>query len=346
MNRETNLKSNRELYDATRRFAQPDDNRAWSELLVSVALYISAIAVGITTIGTWWITVPSVVLAAAMGLRIYMIQHDCLHRSFFSSRNQNDLVGTLLSPISMTAYQATRYIHGLHHTYVSDLERRDTFEIQTWTLEEWEEASFFARLQYRCYRSPIVLILLGPFVLYLVFRRLPLYAFKAGAVTDLIFHNLLLATLLGSIWWVAGWQGLAFWATAVYLACAFGALIPYVAHNFEHIHWGTRPELTFEKAALEGSSVLDWGWLFDLVTLNIGYHDLHHLNAKIPGYKLRDAHNALEAEGHLKSEKIGFIQGIGCFRWKLYDEDQGRMIPFPSANSTRPQPEQKSFPAE
>jgi len=333
------MSSNHEIYAASRRFARSDDRRAWLELSASLTVYICAMTIGLTTIGTWWLTAPAVLLAAAMGLRIYMIQHDCLHRSFFTSRELNDRIGTLLSPIAMTPYQATRYIHGLHHTYVSDLERRDTFEIFTMTLKEWQAATGWKQLQYRYYRSPVVLILIGPFVLYGILRRMPLYGLKTG-LGDLIFHNVLLASYLGLIWWMASWGGLAIWAASFYFASTFGALIPYIVHNFEHIHWGRRPELTLKTAALEGSAVLDWGWLFDLTTMNIGYHDLHHLNAKIPGYKLRTAHTTLEADGLLRSEKIGFLQGLACLRWKLYDEDNGRMIPFPSA------PRTASVPAE
>ena len=157
---------------------------------------------------------------------------------------------------------------------------------------------------------------------------MPLYGLKTG-IGDLILHNVLLAGYVGLVWYVAGWAGIAVWAGSVYFACVFGALIPYVVHNFEHIHWGVKPELDFETAALEGSSVLDWGRLFDLAMMNIGYHDLHHLNAKIPGYKLKAAHNDLEAHGLIQSEKIGFFEGLGCLRWKLYDEEEGRMIPFP-----------------
>jgi len=300
--------------------------------------------IGLATLGNWWLTVPAALTASAMGLRIYMIQHDCLHRSFFTSRRLNDGVGTLLSPIAMTPYKATRYIHGLHHTYVSDLERRDAFEIFTMTLKEWQSAPGWKRLQYRVYRSPVLLILIGPFVLYGILRRMPLYGLKTG-LGDLIFHNVLLGAYIGLIWWAAGWAGIGFWVGSVYIACVFGALIPYVVHNFEFIHWGRRPEMTFAHAALEGSAVLDWGRLFHLVTMNIGYHDLHHLNAKIPGYKLRSAHRALEAGGLLQSEKIGFLQGLGCLRWKLYDEENGRMIPFPSTSHHRQQDKQ-SVPAE
>ena len=90
-----------------------------------------------------------------------------------------------------------------------------------------------------------------------------------------------------------------------------------------------KPGLDFETAALEGSSVLDWGRFFDLVTMNIAYHDLHHLYAKIPGYKLKAAHQSLEAEDLIQSEKIGFIDSLKCLRWKLYDEDNLKMVPFP-----------------
>lgn len=63
--------------------------------------------------------------------------------------------------------------------------------------------------------------------------------------------------------------------------------------------------------------------------MNIAYHDLHHLNAKIPGYKIKTAYDDLEARGLITSEKIGFIDGIKCLRWKLYDEENSCMVPFP-----------------
>lgn len=316
----------------SRLYASADDRRAWLELSVTSLVYVTAMSLALSFIGQWAVMLPAMLVASAMGLRIYMIQHDCLHRSFFSSRAVNDAVGSLISPIAMSPYKATRYIHNLHHTHVSDLDRRDTFEIYVMTRAEWDAAPWWKRLQYRAYRSPITLILVGPFILYGILRRMPLYGLKTG-IGDLILHNLLLAAYLGLIWWAAGWPGLLVWAGTVYVACAFGALIPYVVHNFEHIHWGTKPELDFQTAALEGASVLDWGRLFDLVTLNIGYHDLHHLNAKIPGYKLAAAHRDLEARGLIESEKIGFLDGLRCLRWKLYDEEAGRMIPFPPAGA-------------
>ncbi len=317
-----------DIRTVSRQYSYAIDSRAWVELGSTFVLYVGAVLLALSSIGTIWVMLPAMLLAATLGLRIYMVQHDCLHRSFFSSPLLNDAVGTLLSPIAMTPFKATRYIHNLHHTFVSDLDRRDSFEIYTMTLSEWEAASTWERLRYRLYRSPVTLLLIGPFILYGFLRRMPLYGLKTG-IGDLVLHNLLLAAYLGTVWYFAGWAGIGVLAGSIYFACVFGALIPYVLHNFEHIHWGTKPGLDFSTAALKGSSVLDWGWLFDLAMMNIGYHDLHHLNANIPGYRLKAAYQDLEARGLIDSEKIVFFEGLKCLRWKLYDADRDRMIAFP-----------------
>ncbi|MEM9211253.1 MAG: fatty acid desaturase [Pseudomonadota bacterium] len=311
-----------------RAYASADDKRAWLELGVTLFIYCSSLYIAVTSIGAWWMLIPSMCLASLSGLRIYMIQHDCFHRSFFSNRKLNDWVGTLVSPISMTPYQSTRYIHNQHHNHVSDLNHRETFEIPVMTLEEWNRASPGEQLLYRMKRSPLTLIFLGPFVLYVFVRRFPVFGYRAGW-SDLVLHNLMVAALVASVWYIAGWPGVFVWAAAIYVACLFGSLIPYVVHNFEEITWGVKPELDFETAALKGSSVLDWGWAFDVAMMNIGYHDLHHLNAKIPGYKLKKAHKDLESKGLISSHKIGLIDSVKCLRWKLYDEENEKMIPFP-----------------
>ena len=317
-----------ELRKQARKFAVSDNPRAWRELFGTLGLYFPAYLIAITQYQTWWLFLPAMAVAIVMTMRIYMIQHDCIHRSFFKMRSKNDIVGKLLSPIAMTPYEATRYSHNMHHAHVSDLDRRDTFEIYVMTLKEWEQAGFWKRLAYRIYRSPFTLIFTGPFIVYLILRRFPLTALKTG-LGDQIMHNLM---ILGQLWLtylIAGVPGLWIWLAIIYLTSTLGVLIPYIVHNFEDIHWGTRPDMDFATGALEGSSVLDWGWLFHKAVMNIGYHDLHHLNAKIPGYKLKEAHEFLEAQGLLKSEKIGFLEGLACLRWKLYDEDGGKMVPFP-----------------
>ena len=193
-----------------RGYAFADDRRAWVELTVTLFVFFGSLGVGLANLGQWVVTGLTVVTAAAAGLRIYMIQHDCLHGSFFSSRRVNDWIGSLISPVAMTPYRATQYIHNLHHTHVSDLDRRDTFEIQVMTKREYLDAGPWQRVFYRMYRSPVTLVLLGPFIFFTLVRRVPLYGFRVG-LWDMILHNLLLAAMIFAFWVLGGWPGVLLW---------------------------------------------------------------------------------------------------------------------------------------
>ena len=316
------------IRSAARQYAQANDRRAWIELTSTLGIYTISLGIAVTSAPNWIVTIPAMIISAISGLRAYMIQHDCFHHSFFSTVGLNRFWGRVLSVISMTPFETTRVIHNLHHSHVSDLDRRDTFEVPVMTLKEWQAAGPVERLQYRLFRNPIAVIFLGPFVLFGILRRFPIFG-ENTKYADLLLTNALIAIFGLGVWMLAGWTGVAVWVGSFYLG-SLGSLISYVVHNFEDIHWGVKPDLDFETAALKGSSVLDWGWFFDLATMNIGYHDLHHLNAKIPGYKLKEAHRALEDAGLLQPKKIGFLDSIRCLRWKLYDEDQKKMVGFPS----------------
>ncbi|WP_147125419.1 fatty acid desaturase [Shimia ponticola] len=311
-----------------RQYTDRDDRIATIELVWTVAAYCAAVYGAIAFAPNWWITAPLMLVIAATGVRIYMLQHDCIHGTLFSSRRLNDVVGTLLSPIALTPYQATKYAHNRHHAYVSDLDHRDAFEIHVMTVAEYETAPLWKKLQYRLYRSAFTLVFTGPFLMYMVLRRFPKHAFKTG-IWDVILHDLMIAAYFFGVYLWAGWLGLGVLLGAIYIGCTLGVLIPYVVHNFEHIEWGRRPDMDFETAALKGSSVLNFGWFFDFMTFNIAYHDLHHLNANIPSYHIKRCHQDLEAAGLIESTKIGLWEAIKCLRWKLYDEPNSRMVPFP-----------------
>ncbi|SFR18159.1 fatty acid desaturase [Poseidonocella sedimentorum] len=314
------------IRSASRAYAVRSNAKAWCSLLPTLALFFGALIAAIACRAQIWILVPGVVLTAVAGVRLYMLQHDCGHGSFFESRRLNDRVGALLSPLTLTPYKAGRYNHNLHHAHIGDLDERGASEIYIMTLAEFEAAPLWKQLVYRLYRSPVTLFLVGPTLLYLIRFRWPRNVMKSG-LGDIVLHNLLLAALLGGLVLAFGWIALPIWGAALVLAGSFGGLIPYVQHNFETVYWAAHQERDFEAAALEGSAVIDLGPVFDLATANIAYHDLHHLNASIPSYELKRCHRALRAE--LDPVYIGWRDVVGCFRWKLWDETSRRMTRFP-----------------
>ncbi|MEM8980742.1 MAG: fatty acid desaturase [Pseudomonadota bacterium] len=318
------------IREFSRAYTEKSNVVAFVETLWTVLAYLACIALAISFLGTFWV-VPFTALAGVLGVRIYMLQHDCMHNSLFESRLVNDVLGTLLSPVSLTPYQATKYNHNLHHAHVGNIEHREAFEIDMMTVAEFQEASRAQQLWYRFYRSPFTLVFVGPFVLYTVLRRFPRNGFKTG-IWWVVLHNALLLGMFAALYLIAGWGGVLIQFGAIYVATVFGAIIPYVVHNFEEVYWGRRPEYTYEQGALQGSSVLDFGPVFDFLTANIGYHDLHHLNANIPCYRLKKCY--LEAGDLLQSRKISLSEVVQCYRWKLYDEQTNRMVGWDAVAQT------------
>lgn len=322
------------IREFTRGYTRKSDHLAWRTLAVTMLGYGVSLWLAIHYVGQWWAVVPLTVLAGLFGIRVYMIQHDCMHRAFFASRRMNDVLGELLSPISLSPYVATRYNHNLHHAHVGDLDHREAFEIDIMTVEEFRRAPLARKAWYRFYRSPFTLLVVGPFVLYLILRRFPRNGLKTG-IWWVILHDAMVLAYAAALYWMAGWAGVFVLMGSIYVGSTFGAIIPYVVHNFEQVYWGRKPDYSYEKGALQGSSVLRFGGVFDWLTLNIAYHDLHHLNANIPCYNLKRCFE--EAGDLLNSYEIGFREAMRCYGWKLYDEQAQRMVGFAAARQAAPQ---------
>ncbi|MEJ0001536.1 MAG: fatty acid desaturase [Verrucomicrobiota bacterium] len=67
-----------------------------------------------------------------------------------------------------------------------------------------------------------------------------------------------------------------------FITYAIGTYLFYAQHNFPDVSFYDRAGWTYEKAALESSSYMKMGPVMAWFTGNIGYHHIHHLNAKIP----------------------------------------------------------------
>lgn len=70
------------------------------------------------------LTLGLAVVAAGFVVRIFVIQHDCGHGSFFKSRRANEALGRLCSIITFTPYTHWRRQHAGHHAVWNNLDRR------------------------------------------------------------------------------------------------------------------------------------------------------------------------------------------------------------------------------
>jgi len=313
------------------KYQTPSHARGLFELAVTVlplaGLWSAAIA--LFWFGYWWLAVLLIIPAAAFLVRLFMIQHDCGHGSFFPGKLANDWCGRIIGVLTLTPYDFWRRTHGLHHATCGNLDRRGIGDINTLTVEEYRALPALQRLAYRIYRHPLVLFLIGPAYLFLLQQRLPvgmmLKGWQPWASTQIT--NASVAAFVALFVWLVGWQALVFIHLPIVLvAASAGVWLFYVQHQFEETSWREQQDWNFQDAALEGSSYYDLPAPLRWLTANIGMHHVHHLASRIPYYRLPAV---LSDFPELKAaSRLTLLESLGCVKLALWDEGSRRLVGF------------------
>jgi omega-6 fatty acid desaturase (delta-12 desaturase) len=117
------------------------------------------------------------------------------------------------------------------------------------------------------------------------------------------------------------------------IAGAAGIWLFYVQHQFEGTYWESHAEWDYATAALQGSSYYRLPKVLEWFTGRIGLHHVHHIDPKIPNYRLRRCH---ESTSEFKA--VPELTLWGSFRaasLKLWDAEQGRLVRFSELRARR-----------
>jgi acyl-lipid omega-6 desaturase (Delta-12 desaturase) len=280
---------------------------------------------------------PSAPVAIALGLvatvfltRMYSLFHDLTHNSMFESRRPNSSWGHVLGFLLFTPYRWWQRQHSLHHAHTGDLDHRGVGEIHTMTLVEYEGASRPRRLGYRLYRNPLLMLLVGPSLVFLFERRFPQRGMTRRMLASVVATNLALVA------WVLGWSAVVGWGTFLLIQVttliaggAIGAWMLYIQHQYEDTYYQAPGSWRFELAALQGSSYLELPRALAWCVGNANYHHVHHLSARIPNYRLRAAH---ESQAMFRRTPVVTLRSsVEAFRLKLWDTENESLVPFPAS---------------
>ena len=283
-----------------------------------------------------WIGLLLAVPAAGLLVRLFMIQHDCGHGSFFRHRLANDWVGRVIGVVTLTPYDFWRRAHALHHAGSGNLDRRGIGDIDTLTVREFLALPKGRRLFYRFYRHPVVMFGIGPAYLFILRHRLPMGLMRNGwqPWISAMATNLAIAVLVMTIIWLVGiGPFLLVQLPITLLAASIGVWLFYVQHQFEYTFWAHDRDWNFHKAALLGSSHYDLPAVLRWFTANIGVHHVHHLCSCIPYYRLPEVlrdHPQLSTVGRLT-----LLQSLRCVRKVLWDESRRKLVSFSEVREIR-----------
>ncbi len=321
-----------------RNYQQPDLRKSiwqlansFGGLFLSLGLMYLSLGVG------YWLTLLLAVPAAGCLVRIFIIQHDCGHGSFFKSRRANDVVGVLSGLFTLAPYKFWRKTHAIHHAHHAELEERGIGDVWTMTVAEYLRASWWKRAVYRVFRNPFFLFVLAPSVNFIVVQRLPLGAkdsWRTGEKASVWWTNLAIAGLLAAASFFTSLGAvLMIGLPVIVLAATVGTWLFYVQHQFERTYWEHTPQWDYTLAALHGSSYYKLPRVLQWFTGNIGFHHIHHLSPRIPNYNLQKCHE--ENPALQRVVQLTLLGSLKTVLLALWDEEQRRLVTFREALRAR-----------
>lgn len=314
-------------------YREPSHRRSAWELAATFGPFVALWALA------WWSVEVSYAVAAALSVlnaaflvRLFAMQHDLGHASLFRNRTASDWIGRAIGVITLTPYDVWRRTHAVHHASAGNLDKRGIGDVLTLTVTEFRNRSALGRLRYRLYRHPAVLFGLGPAYLFLLQNRLPVGLMRAGPRywISAMGTNAAIALLLVTIGYFGG-PGvlLAVFLPTTLVAASVGVWMFYVQHQFEETSWDRAADWQLHDAALHGSSHYVLPGVLRWVTANIGVHHVHHLQSRVPFYRLpeilRDHPDLADAQ------RLTLAESFRSVGRQLWDERSRRLVSFAEA---------------
>lgn len=308
-----------------------DAKRSLFQVITTATPFLALLVImGMASHGRYWLTLLLAIPTAGLLVRLFIIQHDCGHGSFFKSRAANDFLGRALCVLTLIPYGSWKQGHAMHHASTGNLDRRGQGDVDTLTIAEYAALAPLKKLGYRLYRNPFVMVVLGAPVYFILLQRLPIgRAFRdRDAHRSIMSLNVALVAAFGLPMLMFGVVPvLATYLPVIIIASWAGSWLFYVQHQFEGAYWEQDGDWNFHTAALRGSSYFELPPVLQWFSGNIGLHHVHHLCSRIPNYRLQACLDTAP-ELHGIAKRITLRESLGCWRLALWDEQRRLMVRF------------------
>ena len=315
----------KDLIIATKPFGKENRFLSWyytlSSLLLLIGLLVSAGKAP-------WLSlrICASILAGFVFIRCFVIYHDFEHKAILQKSIPAKVIMYAYGLYSLAPPSIWKRSHDYHHKHNSKLFSASIGSYPIMTKQKFLNSSEKDRRDYLISRHPIT-ILLGYFSMFLI--GMCVNSFKVNprkhfdSLIALILHVAVAVTLV--IW--CGWlTWFLVWCLPFLITFAIGAYLFYAQHNFPGVKFKDNTQWAYESAALESSSFMKMNRFMRWSTANIGYHHVHHLNSRIPFYRLPEAMQALPELQHPKVTSFKFKDIVACFKLKVWDAEKQEMI--------------------
>ncbi|HTG45542.1 MAG TPA: fatty acid desaturase [Verrucomicrobiae bacterium] len=326
-------KAGPELILATKRFARDSSAKSWWCILSSASLLALALAGTLADFHLLGRLLFSI-LSGLLILRVFVIYHDQQHHAILPKSRLAEIFMRLFGIYALSASSIWRSSHNHHHNHNSKLRGSHIGSFPIMTKTQFLRSPKRKQIEYLFVRHPLT-ILFGYVFMFLFGMCLNPFLNNFRKHWDCLAALLIHVAIGVLLVTFADWQTLILAQTIPhFIAYAIGTYLFYAQHNFPDVSFSEKAGWTYEKAALESSSYMRTNRMMAWFTANIGYHHVHHLNARIPFYRLPEAHRSMPELSHPKITSLNPIDIYRCLRLKVWDSEAQRMIGFRELSET------------
>jgi omega-6 fatty acid desaturase (delta-12 desaturase) len=288
---------------------------------------------------------------------LFVIAHDACHGAFASERWMNHFIGRVAFLPSLHPFSHWDYVHNRQHHGWTNLKPKD----YVWA--PFSKDEFDALPAWRRFVEKVGRTWWGVAVHYAVVIWWPRFARPSGpqradvatpGVVDWLLEAAFLAIQLGAGFALEATRGGGYSVAGFVTAAFLGVFVPFavftwmlgmvtfVQHNHERVRWyDRRDEWSFARGALWGTVHVELPLAVDTFLLNCMFHTAHHVDVRVPLYRLPAAQRTLErihGDGVIQI-RMGLGAALDTFRrCKLYDYRRHEWLDFAGLPTAQTRP--------
>lgn len=318
-------RSGKALILATKAYTAENRLKSWWVVLSTLALLAVSTCLAIW-LEPWPLRMLFALVSGLLMVRVFVIYHDHQHHAILDNSKAADLLMQGVGILALTPSSVWKSSHNYHHNHNSKLRGAHIGSYPIMTHERYEQSPWRERLAYLGMRHPLT-IFCGYLTTFMMAMSILPFVEKPREHYDGILALILHLEFGVLLWMIGGWSAVFFgMLIPFWLAAALGAYLFYAQHNFPDVVFKDSAGWTYEGAALESSSFFTMPRWMHWFTANIGYHHIHHLNSRIPFYRLPEVMRDLPELQSPKTTSFWPSDVVRCLRLKVWDSKAGQMV--------------------
>lgn len=319
-------RTSRELLIASKGFASENRWTSWWCLGTTLLAIATVFTVTVSNL-PYIVRVPCSLALGCISVRLFVIYHDFQHDAILKNSAFAQFVMWSYGLLSLNPPSVWNRSHDHHHTHNSKTFGTNIGSYPIITTDAYQDLSGSEKFRYSLSRHPVTM-LLGYVTVFL--WGMSIRPFLQNPIRH--FDGLLSVLTHAAVLILLGRYGLDVMLLGLVLpsavASCVGAYLFYAQHNFPSARLRRGKDWNHVDAALNASSFIPMSWPMRWLTGNIGYHHVHHLNARIPFYRLPEAMNALVELQSPRTTTLGWKDIRQCLKLKLWDPQMDRLVGF------------------